>query len=379
MIWMIVDHGVGQGTGYSRRVLFELEILAKHFGHVYLVYPADVFLPVEIKRISVPLPFEVGKPMMVQGRAVNKFLNFLAKQIGLPKLVYGQNLNASYAAYRFARENAVPLIFDYHGVVPYELRYVTGGVIGYVKSLVANYAEAKLLSDASYVVTVSEQFARYLHRKCPSIHPRTVVLPMLPSEVFFSRTKQPVDLGQLGISADDLVFCYLGQSQPWQMPEETVSLYAKIEKKLRNTYFLVLTKDVSTFQSYAYHAGIKRYKIITVPHEEVPYYLQVCDYGFVLRNPDIINQVASPTKVLEYLACGVIPIMTEHVGDFPVLLTLEELAKVIPFARLNDDRIVDSLELSKPSQTVRDRALAFVASFSQRYVTNYVKVLESIL
>jgi hypothetical protein len=40
----------------------------------------------------------------------------------------------------------------------------------------------------------------------------------------------------------------------------------------------------------------------------------------MLRNPDVVNQVACPTKLVEYLAMGVIPIVnTTKIGDFDAL------------------------------------------------------------
>ena len=53
------------------------------------------------------------------------------------------------------------------------------------------------------------------------------------------------------------------------------------------------------------------------------------DFGFCLRNDNIINLVASPTKVLEYVSRNVVPILTEHVGDFSRDLLQDKIAYVI--------------------------------------------------
>ena len=44
---------------------------------------------------------------------------------------------------------------------------------------------------------------------------------------------------------------------------------------------------------------------------------EACHYGFLLRKDITVNHVACPTKVVEYISKGIVPIInTEHVGDF---------------------------------------------------------------
>ena len=52
-------------------------------------------------------------------------------------------------------------------------------------------------------------------------------------------------------------------------------------------------------------------------HAEVLASCEQSDFGIILRDDSIINRVACPTKLVEYLTYGVIPVMDkEHVGDF---------------------------------------------------------------
>ena len=60
----------------------------------------------------------------------------------------------------------------------------------------------------------------------------------------------------------------------------------------------------------------------------MPQYLDACDYGFCIRNSSIVNKVASPTKVLEYVARNVKPILSEYVGDFSEVLPKKGLASI---------------------------------------------------
>ncbi|MFH1832527.1 MAG: hypothetical protein ABH827_07080, partial [bacterium] len=46
------------------------------------------------------------------------------------------------------------------------------------------------------------------------------------------------------------------------------------------------------------------YKIISVRQEQLYEYLSCANFGFLLREEDIINWVSRPTKMLEYQAVG---------------------------------------------------------------------------
>jgi hypothetical protein len=42
-----------------------------------------------------------------------------------------------------------------------------------------------------------------------------------------------------------------------------------------------------------------------------------CDFGLLLRESNVVNRVACPTKLIEYLAAGVVPVLdAPDVGDF---------------------------------------------------------------
>jgi hypothetical protein len=50
--------------------------------------------------------------------------------------------------------------------------------------------------------------------------------------------------------------------------------------------------------------------------EEVSSLMIVADYGILIREKSITNQVASPVKFAEYLACGLQVLISEGIGDF---------------------------------------------------------------
>lgn len=110
---------------------------------------------------------------------------------------------------------------------------------------------------------------------------------------------------------------------------------------------VVYTQEVKSFEKLAMDLKIKNIKILSVNYDEMPRYLDACDYGFCLRQDNMVNRVASPTKVMEYLSRNVMPILTEYVGDFSVDLKKQNLAIVL------EDLDDVNLEYSRPNIQAR--------------------------
>jgi hypothetical protein len=89
---------------------------------------------------------------------------------------------------------------------------------------------------------------------------------------------------------------------------------AKGQKRLRYTF---LTGDLQRFKSRLKISGIDRYDCYSVEPTKVKNFYLTHEYGFVLRDEVLVNLVACPTKLVEYLYWGVLPIViTPRIGDF---------------------------------------------------------------
>lgn len=112
------------------------------------------------------------------------------------------------------------------------------------------------------------------------------------------------------------VFTYVGSLDLWQCFEQTVSLYKQIEDRIPNTLFKVLTFNVDDAKKILIEKGVKNYSVACVPNDQVKKELLETTYGFVIREDNMVNRVATPTKFSSYLASGVIPIFSECLHDF---------------------------------------------------------------
>lgn len=125
---------------------------------------------------------------------------------------------------------------------------------------------------------------------------------------------------------------------------------------------VVYTQEVKSFEKLAMDLKIKNIKILSVNYDEMPRYLDACDYGFCLRQDNMVNRVASPTKVMEYLSRNVMPILTEYVGDFSVDLKKQNLAIVL------EDLDDVNLEYSRPNIQARHNIEKIAKLYRQQYV-----------
>ncbi len=102
------------------------------------------------------------------------------------------------------------------------------------------------------------------------------------------------------------VYCYNGSIKPWQCPELAIAFFKKQLHKNQQSFFLVLTQDVSPFVALLQKNGLSAdtYRVLQVPHQKMYHYLAAADVGLLFRKPHIVNWTSRPTKLLEYKAVG---------------------------------------------------------------------------
>ncbi len=112
------------------------------------------------------------------------------------------------------------------------------------------------------------------------------------------------------------IFCYAGSTRAWQGIDKFLSLYAEIEKKYENVFLKIYSNDIYLVNQLAKETGIKNYMIDCVSPDQIDDALSDCKFGFIIRDDDIINNVATPTKFATYLANGIIPIYSSSIHSY---------------------------------------------------------------
>ena len=122
-----------------------------------------------------------------------------------------------------------------------------------------------------------------------------------------------------GISPTDYVISYVGSTAAWQSTKRLIEIIRTIgEKYLYARFFILSNGEIPELQSLSDQIK-SRIILKSVPHKEMKYYLRLTHVGIVIRDNNIVNHVAAPTKIAEYLTSGV---MILYSGDIGIITDL---------------------------------------------------------
>lgn len=148
--------------------------------------------------------------------------------------------------------------------------------------------------------------------------------------------------------------CYIGGLSNWQNVDKILLFFNKLTT-INNTY----TLHIATFDHKEAKQLINKYvneefrnKIFlenVKEKEEVAEFLSKMEYGFLIRDNVLLNNVASPIKLAEYLSCGVNPIISDSLIDFSKIINESKCGIVI--TNDNFDEAIDNLLKFTPNLT----------------------------
>lgn len=211
------------------------------------------------------------------------------------------------------------IIFDAHGVVPEEL--VQEGRI--TASKIYSLVERQILRRCNTLICVTNTMLVHLRNKYGDCqHRQHIILPILP-RLDHNDQNLPSNIS----ARDSNSVIYAGGIQSWQNIDKMLAA-ARMRPDMKYTF---LTGNTKIFKGHLSGIGLKDVSCFSVAPEAVQDYYLNHEYGFILRDEILLNRVACPTKLVEYLYWGVLPIViTPHIGDFtPVTLdhiTLEQFS-----------------------------------------------------
>jgi glycosyltransferase involved in cell wall biosynthesis len=108
-----------------------------------------------------------------------------------------------------------------------------------------------------------------------------------------------------------LVLGIIGSINRSYLVDETLALVAAVLRRDERAHLLVLSGQVGEYQRRLAAVGIDagRVTLAHADHEAMPEWLSLIDWGMLLLNPSSPAKRASmPTKLAEFLACGVRPV-----------------------------------------------------------------------
>ena len=168
--------------------------------------------------------------------------------------------------------------------------------------------EELLFRRAGRVICVSQAMADHMTAKYGSPRVPPVICPIFVGD----HQARP----QSRTYRDRARIIYAGGTHRWQQIPKMLDLVVAFRDRFD---FTMYTPDPALIRRELEARGVRDDGSVvndSVTPEAVQRALPNYDFGFLLREDTVVNRVSCPTKLVEYLLHGVIPIMEAAVGDF---------------------------------------------------------------
>lgn len=293
-----------QSDGYFQRI----QIIDNLFSEHWRVYVESDELPGRNRWFELPQP-KVLVLRILGGRRRRALVRALAAVVVLKcRKVYFHSVLRMHDN-RFGYIMHLPFVtkaIDIHGVVPEEFRFHND----FYSALLYEREERLAVRKSDLVIVVTESMQNYLRQKYRGeLQGKTAIYPMFPS-IAPTLAPRPYISGKP-------VIVYAGGLHKWQQVPKMVDA---INRTASICTYRFYCPEPDTVRAMLAEAIVAQVDVGHKTHEELVGLYAGCHYGFILREDIVVNHVACPTKLVEYLAMGIVPVVDfENMGDFKAM------------------------------------------------------------
>ena len=293
-------------------------------------------------------------------------------------LIHARSYVAGLMAREIAARASVPWIFDMRGFWVDERIGAGLWTDGSPVVRLARSVERSLLERADALVHLTQQGARLASELAPGVTlPKASVIPTCVDLERFAPADNPEELrGRLGVASGPVII-YIGSLSTWYLAELTLRVGGEFVRRTGGS-FVVLTREVEYVQGLAERLDVHPL-VESVEYGRVSDWIAMADVGLALVRPDHAKRASAPTKVGEYLACGLAVAATAGVGDLSdhfegsgVAITVspsQEPERIV-------DRVLEALETT--DRVAKARALAETHYDLQTAVEGFAALYRSL-
>jgi len=194
----------------------------------------------------------------------------------------------------------------YQGIIPEEsyLRHKSR-----VREKIYDILESLTLKYSSLNIFVSHSMLEHYRNKYGYKRDNYFILPCFSTNINRESFMHPAKYS-------NHIYAYVGGLSKWQCIDTILKVYKIIEEECAEARLKIFTEEIDRAEALAKETGLKSYSIKYVKNDDLPNELTGVKYGFLLREHSPINYVATPTKMSVYMSNGIIPIMSDAIGDF---------------------------------------------------------------
>lgn len=286
--------------GYSRRIKNIDELFSDMTLRVYI--STDLALNTDYPICSQCNEYYYSIKYNPQKEVHCEWIDVVADLVGM---VYIHSVYQS--AKIIAEDTNVTKFYDFHGVVPEELMYLGNEEMS--KSL--EIEEKYIVENATYIMVANKAMEEHIMKKYPACPAEFILMPMNNEDNDRAEYSEEI----VDLTDKKPIVIYSGGLQKWQLISE---MQDAIERMADKAEFDICVSDPEEFEhEWGNRKRPTEWTVTTKTAEELMKDYKAAQYGFVLRDDIIVNQVACPTKIIDYIKYGIIPIMkTSKIGDF---------------------------------------------------------------
>jgi glycosyltransferase involved in cell wall biosynthesis len=245
---------------------------------------------------------------------------------------------------------------------------------------IAKWFESRFLIEADHVISLThsavceiERFD-YLNERMPNI----TIIPTCADLNLFRPIKR-------NSNVTGFVLGYVGSVGTWYLFDEVVSCFIQLlHIKPVATLLILNINDHSYILERLVSAGVPKsvVELRSATNEEVPLQMARMDAGIFFIKPVFSKKASAPTKLAEFLGCGIPCLSNAGVGDMTKLLEEESVGVVLQ--AFDDLSVIEGLK--KLLQLVEDPAarLRCVSSAKRHFsldegVARYANVYQKMI
>lgn len=245
----------------------------------------------------------------------------LVRRYGL-HIIHARSYVPALIALLLKRLSGVHFVFDMRGFWADER--VDGGLWprNGVLFRVAKWCERRFLLSADWVVSLTHAAVRII-RNFEYLKGRVPRFSVIPTCADLDRFKP-----ETRVADAPFTLGYVGTVGTWYMFEEVASTVAHLLRLRPGSRFLVINRNEhAMIRQRLAASGIPRsaVEIVSAEPAEMPSMMARMDAGIFFIKPLFSKQASAPTKLAEFLGCG-IPCLSNHgVGDMAEVLESERV------------------------------------------------------
>lgn len=243
------------------------------------------------------------------------------------QIVHARSYVPSVMALALKRLTGVAYLFDMRGFWADER--VDGGLWPRNGRMygAAKRFECHFLLAADHVVSLTHAAAREMQR-FSYLEGRMPPVTVIPTCADLARFK-PMSRARVD---DRVVLGYVGSAGTWYLFDEAVACFALLRAMRPDSHFLIVNRGEHDYiRQRLAAAGVPEpaFELTTAPHSDVPRQMAQMDAGVFFIKPVFSKQASAPTKLAEFLGCGIPCLGNAGVGDMADMLESENVGVAI--------------------------------------------------